>query len=172
MKSQLSVGFPIVHIASHFVLQAGSDQSYLLLGAEDPGHPGSNRLTYDEIKNSPSYNFTDVELMTLSACDTGISGGPDGGKEIDALGDLAESNGARAVIATLWDVNDASTGKFMTEFYRRWTQKEHVLKVEALSQTQTSMLHTGDEDAEQVTCKASLKHPYYWAPFVLIGNWQ
>jgi len=175
MADQLDIdpGYPIVHIASHFVLKPGSDQSYLVLGAEEPGQPDSGRLTYAQMRDSPSFRFDSVQLLTLSACQTGTSPAahPEDGTEVDALGDLATFRGAKAVMATLWSVNDASTGQFMTDFYKDWTTGSSTPKAEALREAQLDMLHNGSDDAG-TACKSSLKHPYFWAPFILIGNWQ
>jgi CHAT domain-containing protein len=177
MREGIHQGFPIVHIASHFVLRPGSDQSYLLLGAGDGETPDGGLLTLEEL-NGVAYRFDQVQLLTLSACETGTSGGPrkGDGKEIDALGDLAESKGAMAVLATLWQVNDASTGELMKEFYELWTAGGTISKAEALRKAQSKMLLDGEPDKSGTSCKAPIKpylsHPYYWAPFILIGNWQ
>jgi CHAT domain-containing protein len=180
MAASLHNQYPIVHIASHFVLEPGSDQSYLLLGAEDDAsRPGSGRLTFAELRDNPEYTFDNVQLLTLSACQTGTSAGPGGenGMEIDGLGDLAEEKGAKAVLATLWPVNDFSTGKFMVDFYRLWTTSPNTSKVGALRQAQVNLLRNEQPNVGRLKCakstlKASFTHPYYWAPFILIGNWQ
>ena len=178
MQSAFKSRFAIVHIASHFFLNPGSYNSYLLLGAPDPGKPGSERLDYSELMTNPLYSLKGVHLLTLSACETGTSGGQRDadGKEIDALGEAAEGRGAQSVLATLWRVNDASTSEFMASFYKHWTS-DSPLKVEALRQAQLDMLRGGDLDTTHKTCTQTgqlphLSHPYYWAPFVLIGNWQ
>jgi CHAT domain-containing protein/tetratricopeptide (TPR) repeat protein len=173
MADELDVGYPIVHIASHFVLEPGSDESYLLLGAEEPGHPGSGRLTYAELRDGPSFHFDGVELLTLSACQTGtsIAAHSRDGAEVDALDDLAAARGAKAVMATLWSVNDASTGRFMVDFYKDWTSADGTPKSEALRKAQVDMLH-GGADLPGSSCHASQRHPFFWAPFILIGNWQ
>ena len=194
MQSRLSDGFSIVHIASHFVLQPGSDKSYLLLGAPDAAKENGRRLTYADLSNDAGYRFDGVQLLTLSACETGTSGGSrlTDGKEIDALGELAESKGAKSVLATLWPVSDASTAEFMADFYRKWMRNSPTRKVQALQQAQVSMMQSDRPDATHAACrpdlargsalaetvsvkggaKPRLSHPYYWAPFVLIGNWQ
>jgi CHAT domain-containing protein len=64
------------------------------------------------------------------------------------------------VLATLWPANDAATSVLMADFYRRWTEGKGLRKIDALRQAQTAMLH-GDHP-----------HPYFWAPFLLMGNWQ
>ncbi len=58
-----------------------------------------------------------MDLLTLSACDTATGSSADG-REVDGLGMIAQKQGAKAVIATLWAVADESTGRLMAEFYR------------------------------------------------------
>jgi CHAT domain-containing protein len=116
-----------------------------------------------------------------------MSGDSNNGREVDGLGMTAQYNGAKAVISSLWSVNDASTGQLMADFYKRWADGAgKVMKVEALRQAQLDMLHgningngngsasgRGFEAVENAApVPAGFSHPYYWAPFVLMGNWQ
>jgi CHAT domain-containing protein len=111
-----------------------------------------------------------VELLTLSACNTALSTSGDG-REVDGLGMLAQRKGAKAVMATLWSVYDPSTSELMQSFYRNWTTGAPLSKAEALRRAQLGLLH-GDADQPASGGKLRYAHPYYWAPFVLIGNWQ
>jgi CHAT domain-containing protein len=113
-----------------------------------------------------------------------VGGTKGDGEEIDGLGMTAEQKGAKAVISSLWSVSDASTSQLMGDFYKRWAEGAgKVEKVEALRQAQLDLLlgtarAKGDGSqrglgAEKTDGKpASYAHPYYWAPFVLMGNWQ
>jgi CHAT domain-containing protein len=146
--------FPLMHVASHFRFSPGTEvNSFLLLG-------DGQRLTIGDIRTQ-NYRFDNVDLMTLSACDTGLGGGRDEqGKEIEGFGVIAQQQGAKSVLATLWQVSDQSTAMLMADLYRR-RQSDKLTKVEALRQSQISL-------------QASLKysHPFYWAPFILMGNWK
>ncbi len=185
MENALNGQYSVVHIASHFVFQPGDDsKSYLLLADDNNpslGHP----LTVEEFGNNPSLDLTSTDLLTLSACQTGISGDTSDGREVDGLGITAQKKGAKAVISSLWSVNDASTGQLMADFYKLWAGGGgKVMKVEALRQAQLDMLHgkingngsasgRGFEVVENATpVPAGFSHPYYWAPFVLMGNWK
>jgi len=84
---------------------------------------------------------------------------------VDGLGILAQQKGARAVIASLWSVYDSSTGLLMQKFYEQWTTNAGMPKAEALHQAQLALLR-GEAGNRAYT------HPYYWAPFILIGNWR
>ncbi len=104
------------------------------------------------------YNLLDLklqaELVTLSACHTGVNAiFP--GDEIHGLMRGFLYAGAPSLVASLWAVSDQSTDEFMREMYRRLNAGES--KRQAIRSAQ---LHI----------KETFGHPYYWAPFVLIGN--
>lgn len=145
--------FQLLHVASHFRFSPGTEvNSFLLLG---DGH----QLTLGDIRTQ-NYRFDNVDLLTLSACDTGLGGGRDAqGREIEGFGVIAQQQGARAVLATLWPVADQSTAKLMAEMYRR-RQEQNLTKTEALRQAQLLLLS-----------QKRYAHPFYWAPFILMGNW-
>jgi len=84
-------------------------------------------------------------------------------------------------------VDDASVGLLMATFYKLWVTTPGITKAEALQQAQLALLH-GAADAAEVSevrgvavARASTSrprpgsqyaNPYYWAPFILIGNWK
>ena len=191
LKDQLVKAYPLVHIASHFVMGMGTDDSYLLLGGKEKGG-GGYRLKLSDIETSQELEFDKTALLTLSACETAISNTKSDGKEIDSLATIGRARGAQAVLATLWDVNDASTGGLMADFYQRWTTSHTLPKSEALRQAQLALLQTASdsgpaaktgrgfapEDAAASAAGAGTSntapysHPYFWAPFILMGNWQ
>jgi CHAT domain-containing protein/tetratricopeptide (TPR) repeat protein len=172
MKRVLGQKYPLVHIASHFRFQAGNDtESFLLLGG--PGPDGA-RLSLADVRNDPAIRFAGTELLTLSACETALGGNNRDGREVDGLGMLAQEKGAKAVLATLWQVADESTRVLMEHFYRAWTTQPGMTKGEALRQAQLALLR--GEHAKEAPAGApgptSFRHPYFWAPFILIGNWR
>lgn len=185
---ELSSGeYPLVHIASHFAFKPGNEkQSYLLLG--DGGE-----LSLDKIRTSPDFKFNNVELLTLSACNTATGEAGADGKEFESFAVLAQQNGALSVLATLWSVADESTQDLMSEFYREH-QENHLSKVESLRAAQLALLNgnlktnsiqtrrsdlasAGDNNQMNLPKfitdeKKPFAHPFYWSPFVLIGNWR
>ena len=142
----------VVHIASHFKLAGDNLKSFLLTG-------DGKALTIADLQERAQESplFPGVELMTLSACDTAS-----GGQGADSLGALAELNGARSVLATLWPVADQETAQLMADFYANHAATPGAGKAVALQKAQLKLLHAGGVAA----------HPYYWAPFVLMGNWR
>jgi CHAT domain-containing protein/tetratricopeptide (TPR) repeat protein len=156
--------YRVVHIASHFTISAdgNSENSFLLLGEGN-----LSKLTMSRIATIPNL-FSDVELLTLSACDTAMGDyeneNPENqGVEFESLGVLAQQKGALSVLASLWEVADASTSLLMREFYRHREEQPGATKAEALQRAQMNLILNGN---------GKYAHPFYWAPFVLIGNWK
>jgi CHAT domain-containing protein/Tfp pilus assembly protein PilF len=178
LKTALRQRFPLVHIASHFQFAPGNEtDSYLLLG--DGTH-----LSLAQLKSATNL-FSGVELLTLSACDTAAGGVGADGREVESFGVLAQRQGAKAVLASLWPVADASTQQLMQSFYRLRNAQAGLPKAEALRQAQLALLHSttisapaseargvGHEPDATGNDGASYAHPYFWAPFILIGNWK
>ncbi|MDR1312331.1 MAG: CHAT domain-containing protein [Deltaproteobacteria bacterium] len=189
LSRSLASDAPVVHVASHFLLDPGSAEgSVLLLG--DGG-----KLSLREIGRSPDFDFKGLDLLTLSACATGAgSGRRRDGREVESLGEIVQRAGASAVLATLLPVDDLSAPEFMREFYRlRYT--EGLDKAEALRRSQLSVmrdltaepsprrgipLDVGGAAAPSGTAAApppawdgkGFSHPYFWAPYVLMGDWK
>jgi CHAT domain-containing protein len=173
LKSELESGqnFSVVHIASHFVLIAGSgDEPFLLMGGDKTGDPDGFDWNLSDIENS-TVDFHGTRLLTLSACSTAKNYKSSDGLEMDGLGMVAQQKQAEAVLATLWDVNDLSTSRIMSDFYVRWVQNPAQGKAEALRRAQIAFLK-GTAIAHGTQIGLGYAHPYYWAPFVLIGNFQ
>jgi CHAT domain-containing protein/Tfp pilus assembly protein PilF len=185
MENELSLRHPVVHIASHFVFKPGDDsQSFLLLAGKDKGGTAYH-LTVEDFGNNRNLELNGTDLLTLSACETGMTSNASNGLEVDGMGTTAQRNGARAVISTLWEVDDTSTGELMADFYRRWANgKGKVSKVEALRMAQLDLLQGNGSPVsnssgrglgivnDQHRGSAGFTHPYYWAPFVLMGDWR
>jgi CHAT domain-containing protein len=94
-----------------------------------------------------------AELVTLSGCSTGVNV-VTGGDELVGLVRGLLYAGARAVLLTLWDAYDRSTAVFMTAFYRALAE----------SRTKSAALRIAMREV-----RAEFPHPFYWAPFVLVG---
>ena len=99
-----------------------------------------------------------AELVTLSACETGINK-TSPGDELIGLTRAFLYAGAPSVIVSLWSVNASSTHELMVEFYK--FLKKGRDKATALQQAQ-----------KKIMVKEEYSNPYYWAPFILIGDWQ
>jgi len=171
----------IVHLATHAAFVPGSPaDSFILFGNGD-------RLTLAEL-DSPEWRgrFNNVELFVLSACETGVGDTLGNGAEILGFGYLMQEAGAAAAIASLWQVNDGGTQVLMDAFYA--ALNNGYSKAEALQRAQIALITSdqtvlagvrGDTANYDITDlrtgqplaqSTDLAHPYYWAPFILIGN--
>ncbi len=167
--------YSVIHLATHAAFVPGSpDDSFILFGNGD-------RVTLSEVQDT--WLMTNVDLVVLSACETGVGGELGNGEEILGFGYLMQNAGARATITSLWRVDDGGTQLLMNNFYNFLDGKK-LSKVEALRQAQISLINankSGVGDARGLgvlatnmnvpaTVETRLDHPYYWAPFILIGN--
>ncbi|MGA2418800.1 MAG: tetratricopeptide repeat protein [Candidatus Acidiferrum sp.] len=177
LKAELGAGkpVPVVHIASHFIEDSATGaEPFLMLGGESSGNSAGYELTLSEMEDS-TISFHDTHLLTLSACSTAKGDAAKDGMEMDSLGMIAQRKDAQAVLASLWDVNDASTSRLMSDFYARWVQHPADGKAEALRQAQLALLDSSAGAAAPATKSArpaGYAHPFFWAPFVLIGNYH
>lgn len=145
----------IVHIASHFRFQPGTEiESFLVLG-------DGQRMTLRDFRTA-SLKLNGIELLTLSACETGLGGGRDEtGIEIDGLGLLLQRLGAHSVMATLWPIADGATAPLMQQLYRHRI-RDRLDGESALRIAQLHLLNGGGGER--------FKHPFYWSAFVLFGR--
>lgn len=169
--------YSVVHLATHGAFVEGKpEDSFILFG--------DGKLA--NFRDIGRWRFPDVDLVVLSACETGLGDQLGDGKEILGFGYLMQQTGAKAAIASLWSVSDGGTQILMNTFYT--ALKNGTSKAEALRQAQIALI-TKDLSAvggsrgeeawiELVSTRTglpkqvsnNLSHPYYWAPFILIGN--
>ena len=160
----------LLHIATHADFVPDNQyESFLVLG-------DGNKLSIPDIKTLRK-DLDDIHLVVLSACKTALGDSlltdpkQEEGIEINALSFYFLSGGAKAVMASLWRVDDASTSQLMQRFYCTLANNPSITKAQALKQAQESLLNNTPLDCEQATSEnADFTHPHYWAPFILIGN--
>lgn len=145
--------FPVIHLATHGQFSSNPEETFVLTWDSQV-----KVRDFEELLRSRARTRTNpIELLVLSACETAE------GDNRAALGlaGMAVRSGARSTIATLWSVKDESTALLMTEFYQKLVQPTaKITKAEALRQAQLDLLNSTE-----------FKHPFYWAPFILVGNW-
>lgn len=141
-----------------------------LAGANKPTAEDDGILTAEEVS---TLDLSRVELTVLSACETGL-GQVAGGEGLLGLQRAFQAAGARTVIASLWSVDDVTTRDLMERFYDNLWNKD-MGKLEALREAQLWMLRErgtrGLKHIEQENTTKRLS-PYYWAAFVLSGDWR
>jgi CHAT domain-containing protein len=143
--------YSIVHIASHGKFSRDVRNTFVLTY--------DSKLTLNDLESliRPSqYRGQPVELLVLSACQTAA------GDDRAALGlaGVAIKAGARSALASLWFVNDQSTSELVTEVYSQLRQSPSVSKARALQAAQLKLLND-----------RRYRHPCYWSPYLIIGNW-
>jgi CHAT domain-containing protein len=139
--------FPFLHLATHGCFQRGGCQK---LGMEE------NTLLFADsqfnIRDAALLGLQNTRLLTLSACQTALQANSNG-EEISGVAYVFERAGAQAVMASLWSVDDSATKDLMVQFYQninKGMSKNEALRLAKLSQIS--------------------RHPFYWSPFILIGD--
>lgn len=149
-SSLAAAPYTIVHMASHGEFGASAQQTFVLT------HDG--RINLNELEGllgGTNYRAQPVEMLVLSACETAA------GDDRSALGlaGIAVKAGARSAMATLWSVSDLASTQLVGDFYKELA-KGGESKAQALRNAQLALL-----------ADRRYRHPYYWSPFLLIGNW-
>jgi CHAT domain-containing protein len=147
--------YQFVHFATHgFVNESNPELSGLILSlVDEQGRPQNGFLRLVDIFNLQM----SAELVTLSACQTGLGDNVDGEGVIGLTRGLMYA-GAERTLVSLWNVSDRQTATLMSRFYDGIWQ-DGLAPAAALRQAQLSMWEEGD-------------HPYFWAAFGLQGEWQ
>jgi CHAT domain-containing protein len=174
--------FSVIHIASHAIINdKDPERSCLVLS-----QCGLSEQLEDVVKGERRFDGLvstremidewdlGAELVTLSACQTGL------GRNIGGEGYIGFSNallqaGARSLVVSLWKVEDIATSMLMKRFYenyfgqydekRNGNHKEPMGKAEALREAKIWLRSYTDDSGE-----TPYEHPFYWSAFILIGN--
>jgi len=154
LEQQLKkVPSPLIHLATHGQFSSNPEETFIVTWGD--------RIKVKDLESilqarEESVDAQPIELLVLSACQTAE------GDKRAALGiaGIALRSGARSTLATLWSVEDRSTVKLMNQFYQQLAATNDSTKAHALREAQLALMHS-----------ESYSHPYYWAPFILVGNW-
>jgi CHAT domain-containing protein len=148
IRSDLSkTGFSVAHLATHGEFSADHRQSFILTY--------DSRLTMDGLQAALGKRQDPLDLLVLSACSTAA------GDDRAALGlaGVAIQAGARSALASLWSISDEATAALMGSFYQS-RKSGGETKAQSLRDAQLALLQ-----------KPEYRHPSYWAPYLLVGNW-
>lgn len=148
-KDQVKKGKTAIHIASHGFFSGDPEKSFV--------------MTYDRLLDmkkltqmfqSEHFSEHPVEILTLSACQTaeGDDRAPLG------LSGIVVQAGVKSAIGSLWPIADEVAQQLFTEFYRQYS---HLSRAKALQSAQLDIMNNSKYSA-----------PYYWSPFVLVGDWN
>jgi CHAT domain-containing protein len=147
-----SGGYRVVHIASHAVFSQRAQTSFIL--AYD------NVITIDELQTllrGEDVQRNPIDLLSLSACQTAE------GDDRAPLGIAGAALRAHAgsALGSLWPVDDEATKTLMVRFYELMLTSGGSSKAKALQRAQLELIGS-----------RSFDHPFFWAPFILVGSWQ
>jgi CHAT domain-containing protein len=178
--------------AARCALVLAQDQGPDLLRPLSLGLPGSDgRVRVADILDSWRL---DADLVTLSACETGL-GREGGGDGLMGFSQALLLVGARSVLLSLWPVDDTATALLMVRFYENWLGSrpgvQPLPKAEALRQAKAWLRNLSAPEAQQAVAALPaaergervkrlpavkieeakpFAHPYYWSAFILIGD--
>jgi CHAT domain-containing protein len=143
---------PIVHLATHGQFSSKAEDTFILTW--------DNRLGLDRLSNLLQDRGTRsnnaIDLLVLSACQTATGDN----RATLGLAGVAIKARAKSTIASLWSVSDEATQSLMTSLYQNLASKK-LNKGESLKLAQQALMRN-----------PNYRSPYYWAPFVLVGNWK
>jgi CHAT domain-containing protein len=161
--------YNLVHVATHGEFSNNPNDTFILFAPDSKSEKSSNNSGIEDKENKVNVNELEelfqnrnqliperLELLVLSACET---------QTVDyrsaiGLAGTAIRAGARSTIASLWSLKDDSAAEFMKVFYQKLIDKDTISKADALRQAQLAFLKD-----------PKYKHPLYWSPYVLVGNW-
>lgn len=163
--------YRVLHFATHALVDAeDADASALVLSRVKSPAPtvllASGETIRDGLVTSGEIARDwrlDADLVVLSACNSAL------GREVVGEGLVGFAHaflrtGARSVLVSQWSVPDRATLEFMTVFYGAW-RGEGLSRAESLAQARHRLRDFRDPDGRR-----PYRHPYYWAPFVLVGD--
>jgi CHAT domain-containing protein len=154
-EAGILIPFSYIHFATHGLMDEKNPENSSLVLSRETGGAEDGFLQAKEI----ALLEMDPDLVVLSACQTGL------GKMVRGEGMIGLTRsfiyaGTPSVISSLWSVSDASTAELMLRFYENLIQRK-LSKTDALRRAQITMITDGQ-----------YAHPFYWAPFILVGDWR
>jgi CHAT domain-containing protein len=154
--------YQILHMATHGQFGYQPENNFLITAEleGDPDAANNRTLTISELdaklRQLRGPNTPPIELLTLSACETAAGDN----RATLGLAGVALRAGVRSAVASLWPVNDEVTAELIEIFYQNLRQPDST-RAQALQAAQQALIARSDITS----------HPYYWAPWLLIGNW-
>lgn len=146
----------VVHVAAHAVVDEIDPMYSVIKLASTAGAPAAALSSSDlQARELARMDLSRAQLISLSACSSGV-GTVAQGDEFMGFKRAVLAAGARSALLSLWLVDDDATAALMVGFHRAWRTGP---RDEALRQAQLAVLR-----------KPGFAHPFFWAPFVLVGD--
>jgi CHAT domain-containing protein len=157
--------YRVLHFATHALLPAElrcQDQPAIVTSAPANARDASGALL--TASDVIGLNL-DANLVILSACNTGGPGNSTSGESLSGLARAFFFAGARSMLVTHWSINDQTSAFLVADTLRRYAASGGTDLAEALRQAQLGLIDRAGKDLP-----ANLAHPFFWAPFALIGE--
>lgn len=162
LQQQLAANQPaVVHIASHGVFGDSADTTFIMTYDELLTLDGLQAL----LAGAGARSSRPIELITLSACQTAEG---DDRAPLGMSGTALKAR-ARSALGTLWPVADNAAQRLMSNFYRQLAARGQAAGAATSPTAKIEMLRAAQLD---LLDQPQFRHPFYWAPFVLVGDWQ
>ncbi len=151
LEAQIKKGkFTVLHMATYGQFSSDPEDNFILLWDKRLRPKDLTRL----LQTGDPYRPTSIELLVLNASETASS---DYNKAALGLAGIAIKAGTPSTLGPLWSMDDLSMAEFMSKFYKE-LKKPNVTKAEALKNAQLARL-------------TEERRPYFWAPYIIVGNW-
>ena len=147
--------YNVMHFATHGNLDYEDFSKSFITMAGNPSKSEDGRLTLEELWGMEV--MTHLNIVVLSACQTAVTKGSDESSAVSPASGFLQ-NGVKSVVASLWKVDDEATSQLMSGFYKNI---QTMNPVDALRSAQVALSKT-----------PRFSHPYYWAGFILLGDWR
>ena len=148
--------YPIIHLATHGQFSINPKETFIL-------ESSNSVIDVNELQKiliiGKQSKPNSIQFLVFSACETAKGDR----RAILGMAGIAIRAGANSTMATLWLVNDKSTAFLIEKFYQNLKgglEQKQINKAEALKKAQLSLRQSSD-----------FSHPYFWSPFVIVGNW-
>jgi CHAT domain-containing protein len=151
----------VVHIASHYSVNNFSmlSSGLILASTESTKKKQDSILSNYEVYEVFKNDFSNVKLVILAACDTGVESVRKGEGPIGSARAFLAA-GVPQVVASQWSVDSGSTSDLMIHFHQ-YRKKEKLSTIDALRKSQLDLLESDD-----------FNRPYYWAAFAVTGGYS
>jgi CHAT domain-containing protein len=147
--------YNVMHFATHGNLDYEDFSQSFITMAGNPSKSEDGRLTLEELWGMEVMNH--LNIVVLSACQTAVTKGSNESSAVSPASGFLQ-NGVKSVVASLWKVDDEATALLMTGFYKNIKTMN---PVDALRLSQRT-----------VAGNPKFSHPYFWAGFILLGDWR
>jgi len=168
-------GRRVIHLATHGLIDPLSPMDSAVVLSPGPKRDAFDNDGFLKAWEVFGLKLDGCDLVTLSACET-ARGKVLSGEGVIGLTRAFLYAGSASVLCTQWSVADDSTAALMVRFYTHYREGDakDVALQEAMREIRSGKFEDGSplELPDPLAWREEWSHPYYWAPFILVGEWQ